>query len=262
MFVGEIAKLAGPLAMQVEDAFETMPDDLTGAILFLLDLGEDEVLGIQLRIQWASKFSESLMKAMSSHNAPLPNDLATRKEEIARRKAKMEAVLIKSAPRLTSLVEPILELARSQAEAQLPSPALLDSEHPSPEPLRYGVSSRGAELWVADALLWLGVEGVNVTQQSADGGVDILTDDFAVSVKHYTGSVPVEEVREIFGVATVMQKTPMLWTSGTLTLSGDEFAAVAPVAVFHYEVETASITARNQAAQDLVDVGFRIDPDL
>jgi hypothetical protein len=262
MFVGEIAKLAGPLAMQVEDAFETMPDDLTGAILFLLDLGEDEVLGIQLRIQWASKFSESLMKAMSSNNAPLPNDLATRKEEIARRKAKMEAGLIKSAPRLTSLVEPILELARSQAEAQLPSPALLDSEHPAPEPLRYGVSSRGAELWVADALLWLGIEGVNVTQLSADGGVDILTDDFAVSVKHYTGSVPVEEVREIFGVATVMQKTPMLWTSGTLTLSGDEFAAVAPVAVFHYEVETASITARNQAAQDLVDVGFRIDPDL
>lgn len=109
---------------------------------------------------------------------------------------------------------------------------------------------------MADALRWLGVDGVYVTLHTADGGVDVLTDEFAISVKHYSGAVPVEEVREIFGVATVLKKTPMLWTSGTLTLSGAEFAAVAPVAVFQYEVETASIAPTNPPAQDLVDHGF------
>lgn len=118
------------------------------------------------------------------------------------------------------------------------------------------MSARGAELWVADALRWLGAENVEVTQQSGEGGVNVLTSEYAVSVKHYIGMIPVEEVREIFGVSTVMKLTPMLWTSGSLTRAGAAFADLGPVPVFHYRVETAKVSAVNQHAQELLDRGL------
>lgn len=260
-FVRGIAKIAGTIGVEAGDAFETIHEDLVAAILFLLDLNGDELLASQLRMQWLSEYSEALMKAMSAQNAALPAELGARTAEIARRKVALETLVVKSAPRITSLVEPIFDVARDLAEARRPATTpLVASEYPAPAPLPYGVSARGAELWVGDALRWMGVEGVDVTQHSSDGGVDVLTNDFAVSVKNYSGAVPVEEVREIFGVATVLKKIPLLWTSGTLTLAGAEFAAVAPVAVFQYEVETATIAPANEPAQDLVDVAFRPPP--
>ena len=132
--------------------------------------------------------------------------------------------------------------------------ARADYLQPVPQP--DGVSARGAELWVAEALRWLGAEDIVVTQHSGDGGVDVLTSEYAVSVKHYAGSIPVEEVREIFGVSTVMKLTPPLWTSGSLTQGGDAFADAAPVAVFRYTVETARISALNRHAQELLDRGL------
>ncbi|MEO6943369.1 MAG: restriction endonuclease [Lacisediminihabitans sp.] len=255
-FIAGIAKLAGSIGAEVGDAFETMHEDIVAAILFLLDLADDEMLGIQLRMTWSFEYSGSLMKAMSAQNAALPTNLGERIAEIAQRKAARDALVVKSAPKINSLVEPIFDVARDLAESRRPAGAPISSEYPAPEPQPYGVSPRGAELWVADALRWLGIEGVDVTRQTSDGGVDILTNDFAISVKHYSGAVPVEEVREIFGVATVLQKVPMLWTSGTLTVSGAEFATMAPVAVFQYEVETGTIAPVNLPAQDLVDIGF------
>ncbi|MEV7528414.1 restriction endonuclease [Agrococcus sediminis] len=67
-------------------------------------------------------------------------------------------------------------------------------------------------------------------------GVDVVSDLFAVSVKNYSGSVPVEDLREIFGVATLMGKVAVLWTSGSLTEAGRAFAEVAPVHVVRYDV--------------------------
>ncbi|MEX1077574.1 MAG: restriction endonuclease [Homoserinimonas sp.] len=233
-----------------------MHEDIVAAILFLLDLADDEMLGIQLQMTWSYEFSNSLMKAMSAQNVALPANLGERAAEIARRKAARDALIVKSAPKINSLVEPIFKVAGQLAESRRPASAPISSEYPAPEPQPYGVSPRGAELWVADALRWLGIEGVDVTRQTSDGGVDILTNDFAISVKHYSGAVPVEEVREIFGVATVLQKAPMLWTSGTLTVSGAEFADMAPVAVFQYDVETVAFAPANQPAQNLVDVSF------
>lgn len=120
---------------------------------------------------------------------------------------------------------------------------------PRPEPQPYGVSARGAEFWVRDMLRHLGVHDAEVTQQTADGGVDVVSRQLAVSVKHYAGAVPVEEVREIFGVAVAAGLTPMLWTSGRLTETAKQFADLAPVAVVTYEVETAAWTATNDAAR-------------
>lgn len=131
MFVRGIAKLAGPVGMEAGDALETMYEDLVASILFLLDLSDDELLGGQLKMQWLSEYSESLMKAISAQNAALPTELGIRSEEIVRRKAAREALIVESAPRIISLVEPIFDVARDLAEARRPAPTLLvSSEQP------------------------------------------------------------------------------------------------------------------------------------
>lgn len=87
----------------------------------------------------------------------------------------------------TDLVE--AQAARQAAEADARArarPAL------KPEPQRYGVSPRGAEFWVCDAVRWLGAREAETTQATSDGGIDVITDDWAISVKHYGGRVPVE----------------------------------------------------------------------
>ena len=95
-----------------------------------------------------------------------------------------------------------------------------------------------------------------MTQHTGDGGVDILTSKHAVSVENFVGMIPVEEVREILGVSVVRKLEPLLWTSGSLTRAGAEFAEVAQLAVFHYDVETAKVRALNRHAQTLLDHGL------
>ncbi|WP_157674234.1 restriction endonuclease [Agrococcus carbonis] len=127
---------------------------------------------------------------------------------------------------------------------------------PPPQPQKYGVTATGAEHWVRDAAHWLGARNARVTPGTGDGGVDVLTDRFAISVKHYAGYVPVEEVREIFAVAVAQRRSAMLWTSGKVTKAGLEFARVAPVHVVHYDVATAEITPITDEADEVLRSGL------
>lgn len=102
---------------------------------------------------------------------------------------------------------------------------------------------------------WLGAHDAEATQQSRDGGVDVVSHRFAVSVKRYAGSVPVEEIREIFGVAISLGKLPVLWTSGTLTQAASDFANLAPVAVIQYRVEDATMVGLNATGRELMGTG-------
>lgn len=185
----------------------------------------------------------------------LPENSEERYEEQERRSAE-RAHAKERAQRATSLISDPLQAMVEAVVAETGELSRLQSADapmnlPAAQP--YGVSPLGAENWVSDALRALGVPEATVTQQTGDGGVDIISERYAVSVKHYRGSVPVEEVREILGVATVLKKIPMLWTSGTLTEAGAEFANLAPVLVFNYAVETAKITALNRPAQAFLD---------
>lgn len=195
----------------------------------------------------------------------LPSDPGERHTEAHRRAEQRAKETQRAAAAVDLIVEPILDsvvqYAHAQADlaaqrekreldAQIAARALYGYERP--EPQRYGVSPRGAELWVTDALRWLGEHDAYATRQSADGGMDIVSSRLAVSVKHYAGAVPVEEVREIFGVATVSKLNAVLWTSGTLTESARQFADVAPVAVVNYNVETASWSGLNAAGHALL----------
>lgn len=197
--------------------------------------------------------------------APLPADAVRREDEVNRRVEHRARLAEKAESALDTIVRPILTSYLSYMDGLIAAAEAAAAERTRelsaeraargfarPEPQRYGVSARGAENWVADALRWLGLHDAVVTQQSNDGGVDVLANGYAVSVKHYAGVVPVEEVREIFGVAVASQRTPLLWTSGTLTASASQFADVAPVGVIRYDVETATWEALNGAGEEFL----------
>lgn len=225
------------------------------------ELSQKEILRARKRVKadlesvWFEAFvaSNEYFTSLFPFNGPLPEDPEARLTEQDRRAAERARIKARGMSAISELVDPIvrgaqaIELARSRRSGDFQAP-------PAPQP--YGVSSRGAELWVADALRWLGATNVQVTRQSGDGGVDVVTSEYAVSVKNYVGLIPVEEVREILGVSAVMQLKPLLWTSGSLTRAGAAFAEVGPVPVFHYLVETAKISALNRHAQVLLDRGL------
>ena len=165
--------------------------------------------------------------------------------------------------RVAEILDPLdeaLEAMFAEEEARI---AAVEAENraatdwPAPTAQPYGVSPRGAEFWVRDAIRWLGAPEAEVTPQTGDGGLDVVSAKWGAQVKHYVGSVPVEELRATMGAALALGLQPMLWTSGSLTEAGKQFADLALVPVVHYNVETAEITGLTEVAVAVLRDGFR-----
>lgn len=166
--------------------------------------------------------------------------------------------LERSRAALDKFFGPLVELAeglRSEMEATADALRLRrnreNAVRPAPQP--YGVSAAGAELWVRDTIRWLGAPEAETTQVAGDGGVDVLTDSHAISVKNYAGNVPVEAVREIFGVAVRMDLKAMLWTSGVVSGAGREFADAVSMPLVRYDVLAGTFTALNGPADAILE---------
>jgi hypothetical protein len=119
---------------------------------------------------------------------------------------------------------------------------------PMPGPLPYGVSHRGAELIVAEWMRFLGVLDAEATRFSADGGIDVTSETVVAQVKNYTGTVPVEDVRAMFGVAVALKLTPWFFTSGYFTTEAIKFAERVEMPCFHYSPERGGLEALNEPA--------------
>ncbi|HCJ49284.1 MAG TPA: hypothetical protein DHW40_08140 [Microbacterium sp.] len=78
-----------------------------------------------------------------------------------------------------------------------------------------------------------------------------------MSVKHDSGEISVEEMREIFGVAVASRRTAVLWTSGALTEQARHFADLAPVAIVAYDVERARWAGANDPGEAFL-TGFDV----
>lgn len=115
-----------------------------------------------------------------------------------------------------------------------------------PIPQIYGVSHEGAERLVREWMRHLGVRDAEVTRFVADGGIDVDSKAFVAQVKNYTGSIPVEEVRALFGVAAAIQKRALLFTSGTLTREGQSFAEQVGIAAFQYDAVAGTLVGLNE----------------
>lgn len=191
---------------------------------------------------------------------PLPNDHALREIEETERVTNYSLLLARTQKVvIDEIVQPLIASKEAQAEFEAreeKTSSRRSSSFRKPEPQEYGVSHRGAEAWIHQAVQWLGASDAVLTQQSRDGGVDVESSLYAVSVKNYSGTVPVEEVREIYGVAHARGKTPLMFTSGTLTKAALEFAETASVAVVTYDVTTATFSGLNSHGADVLRNGL------
>lgn len=127
-------------------------------------------------------------------------------------------------------------------------------QRPAPQP--YGVSYQGAELLVANWLIYLGERSVQVTKQSGDGGVDVLTEDYCCQVKNYTSqNVSSPEVRDLFGTAVSRDRKPLLFTATALTPDASSFANSNSVAVIQFNVQEASLLGLNEYGEGFLYAG-------
>ncbi|WP_084079259.1 restriction endonuclease [Demequina sp. NBRC 110057] len=266
----ELGRLSGPLNTQStdEDPFEDWLNalSLVGTATFqsrpdfdpstLEPIPYWNARRIQIAVGLAQDARADAAKnfRLAHPETPLPVDQERLEAEVVFRRAERQRIRMRALDAVAILMDPILSAAEAltaRMEAERTAAATLKATSriavPHPGALPYGASPRGAELWVRDLLRHLGATEAEVTQQSSDGGVDVICKDHLVSVKHYSGSVPVEEVREIFAVATLEGKLAAMWTSGALTSAGVEFAERASIAVVHYDIETGTHEAVNSA---------------
>lgn len=137
-----------------------------------------------------------------------------------------------------------------------PAPESTEGIIGPPEKFPYGVSPRGAELLCRDWMMYLGERDAVVSQFTADGGIDILSNDYAAQVKHYKGSVGGPEIQQLVGAAHIVSKKPLFFTSGGYTASALSLAEASQLPLFIYRAEEGTLTAANMFAEPILVNGL------
>lgn len=196
---------------------------------------------------------------------PLPENLVLRRQEEERRAELRVTASVRAASAidhiLLPLTGPVSEYERMEAEAaearerealarQLAARVAAGFRRPDPQ--LYGVSQRGSRAWVADALRWLGEHDAEIADESTGLGADIMSSRLAVLVQHSSGSVDAPAIHEIYGVATALNRSAAVWTSGSLTADAAKFADLVSVAVVRYDVENSTWAGLNDSGVDFV----------
>jgi hypothetical protein len=109
-----------------------------------------------------------------------------------------------------------------------------------------------AEIDCAEWLQSHGEPSAQLTQDGADGGVDIISNRFVCQVKNYAGSVGVPPIRALFGVSAAEEKLPIFFTTGTYTTSAVEFADKVSMPLFIFDARTRDCRGANYTARKLL----------
>lgn len=132
------------------------------------------------------------------------------------------------------------------------------ARHVPPPPAQpFGVSDEGAEALVCAWVRHLGARDAEVTRFSGDGGIDVESAFYVIQVKNYSGSVPIESIRALHGVATVEKKRALFFTSGTVSREGVSFADRARIGLVHYDAVNATLRGLNTIGEAAVDEGLK-----
>ena len=106
-----------------------------------------------------------------------------------------------------------------------------------------------------DCVEWLQSHGeptAQLTQDGADGGVDIISNRFVCQVKNYAGSVGVPPVRALYGVSVAEAKAPLFFTTGSYTAAAVEFADKVSMPLFIFDARTRDCLGANYSARKLL----------
>jgi hypothetical protein len=125
-----------------------------------------------------------------------------------------------------------------------------------PQKQKFGVSHRGAEELTAEWLVYLGEQGVSITQFSSDGGVDVLTSTYCCQVKNYDKKpVGVVEVRALLGTAVSKKLMPLLFTASKLTNEALAFSEQNRIAVVEFNAMDSTLSGLTLEGEKLLDSG-------
>jgi hypothetical protein len=116
-----------------------------------------------------------------------------------------------------------------------------------------GLSPKEAETHVGQILKFYGLEGVNKTRYSRDGGIDVESNTAVFQVKHQAAPVGVQVLREIFGVAAAEGKRAGVFAKTGFTKEALAFAEKTGIAVFRYIPNVRGMTP---LSSHLLETGF------
>jgi len=107
---------------------------------------------------------------------------------------------------------------------------------------------RDAEAATARWLRRAGCRRVSMTGGSADGGIDVITADWAVQVKHTAKRVGRPAVQQLVGAALTLGRAPALFSTSGFSAPACEYAAEHQVALFELDTN-GSATGINRPAR-------------
>lgn len=96
---------------------------------------------------------------------------------------------------------------------------------------------RDAEMATARWLRRAGCRRVSLTGGSADGGIDVLTAEWAVQVKHTTKRVGRPAVQQLVGAALTLDRRPALFSTSGFSAPALDYAVEHEVALFQLELD-------------------------
>lgn len=242
-------------ALEDEAQFETFKSlALEKWTTFDRGLSADAIERILLVRRDSKDFS---LKLSIAERAPIfLHEKARQAEFILQEKARRAEFILQEKARRAELDKALLEKLYPSKSAEVPW--LSKRTRPAIQP--YGVSHQGAEQLVADWLRFLGEEAVNVTQESGDGGVDVLTRDYCCQVKNYSRqNIGSPEVRDLFGTATSMGLSPLLFTSTGLTPDAEAFSLRNSIPAIRFVAETSELRHLNEAGEGFLNAGRYTD---
>lgn len=105
-----------------------------------------------------------------------------------------------------------------------------------------------AEDFVKRIMSYLGESGAKTTRYVNDGGIDVVSDHYAVQVKHEATKIGPSVVRETFGVATSLGKRAGVFSKSGFTKSAIDFADENDVLLVRYEPSLAGVSKAGRAA--------------
>ena len=105
---------------------------------------------------------------------------------------------------------------------------------PAPRPIRQWAD---AEVCAAEWMEWFGLGAARLTGGSADGGVDVECDRAVGQIKDYGSPLPAGPVREVFAVASLAGKLPVIFARAGFTVDAVGWGELAGVAMFTFDLQ-------------------------
>ena len=119
-----------------------------------------------------------------------------------------------------------------------PRPTLPDRE----------ITPEEAEHFVQRLVSYLGEPGAKTTRFVDDGGIDVISENYAIQVKHEARNIGPQVVREIFGVASSLGKRAAVFARVGFTRSAIQFAESNNIVLVTYDGPLMGWTAAGREA--------------